>query len=180
MRKAAGLLMAVSLLGVGVLAATPAGSAAATPVCKTFKGSLTYSPALPKLSSTAKVKATVVTTGKIGGCVGGGVTSAVTASKSTYLGNCTTLVSAKVGSKTVGTETLVWSNGKSSTGSTTLTALAKAAATGTHIKVQTKITKGQFLGMTSTVTINATTPAGACISAGLSKINFVNVGGFTK
>jgi hypothetical protein len=46
--------------------------------------------------------------------------------------------------------------------------------------VQGKITKGQFPGLTFTVTVNATAPAGSCVSTGLSTINFVNIGGFTK
>ena len=181
MRKPAMSLFAVSLLvAATALVASPAGSAAATPVCKTFKGTLTYSPALPKLNSPAKVNSTVVTAGKIGGCVGGGVTSAITASKGKYFGNCTTLVSAKVGTKTTGSETILWSNGKSSTASTTLTSLGKPTATGTPIKVQAKITKGQFLGLTSTITIAASASSTACISTGLSTINFVNTTPFTK
>ena len=181
MRRSAGLLLALSLLlPVAALSAAPAGSAAATPVCKTFTGTLVYSPALPKLSSPTKVNSTVVTAGKIGGCTGGGVTSGLAASKSKYLGNCTTLVGAKPGSKTTGTETIVWSNGKSSTASTTLTTLNAISAKGAHIKVQGKITKGQFVGLTFTVTVNATAPAGSCIATGLSTINFVNIGSFTK
>ena len=181
MRKFAGLLFALSLLiPVAMWAATPAGSAAATPVCKTFKGTLKYSPALPKLNTPTKVNSTVVTAGKIGGCTGGGVTSALAASKTKYVGNCNTLVGAKPGSKTTGTESIVWSNGKSSTASTTLTTLTAVSANGAHVKVQGKVNKGQFVGLTFTVTINATAPAGSCISKGLSTINFVNIGPFTK
>jgi enamine deaminase RidA (YjgF/YER057c/UK114 family) len=168
------------LIPVAMLSAAPAGSAGATPVCKTIKGTLVYSPALPKLSTATKVNSTVVTAGKIGGCTGGGVTSAITASKSKYLGNCTSLLGAKVGSKTSGTETIIWSNGKSSTAATTLTSLNAVSAKGAHIKVSGKITKGQFPGLTFTVTINATAPAGSCVSKGLSTINFVNITGFTK
>ena len=181
MRKFAGLLFAMSLLiPVAMWAAPPAGSAAATPVCKTFRGTLVYSPALPKLTSSSKVNATVVTAGKIGGCVGGGVTSAITASKSKYLGNCSTLVGAKPGSSTSGSETIIWSNGKSSTAATTLTTLNAISTKGAHIKVHGKITKGQFPGLTFTITINATAPAGSCVSKGLSTINFVNITPFTK
>jgi hypothetical protein len=181
MRRSLRLLLALSLfLPAVALTAGPAGSASTTPVCTTFKGTLVYSPALPKLGATNTVNATVVTAGKIGGCAGGGVTSAITASKSKYVGNCQTLLGAKVGSKTTGSETIVWSNGKSSTASTTLTSLNMASAKGAHIKVTGKITKGQFPGLTFTITVNATAPAGSCVSKGLSTINFVNITGFTK
>src|ERR1700722_6058813 len=130
MRKALGLLFTMSLLiPVGVLAGAPAGAAAAKgPTCKTFTATLTTSPPLPIITSSAKVNATVKTTGKLGGCSGGpvaGVTSAVITASYKYNGNCATLLTGKGGKTTPGPSTLTWSNKKTSSTLTTTTIVGK-------------------------------------------------------
>ena len=57
MRKFAGVCLAAAmLLPVGLIAASPSGAAAAKPTCKTATGTATFSPALPKIKATTKVK----------------------------------------------------------------------------------------------------------------------------
>jgi hypothetical protein len=182
MRKATGLLFAMSLLvPVGVVAAgAPSGAAAAKgPTCKTFTASISVSPALPKLSSTAIVTATVKTTGKIGGCTGGpvaGVTGANVSTSYKYKGNCTTLLSGKGGVTTLGASSLTWSNGKTSTIATTTTTTSKAGATPITLQLVTKVTKGQYVGTTAISTVKETAPPGTCTTTGASKATLTGYG----
>jgi len=182
MRKAAGLLCALSLLvPVGVIAAgSPGGAAAAKgPTCKTFTATISVSPALPKLSSKTIVTATVKTNGKIGGCTGGpvkGVTGATVSTSYKYKGNCTTLLTGKGGVTTLGSSSLKWSNGKTSTIATTTTTTSKAGATPITLKLVTKVTKGQYSGTTAISTVKETAPAGTCTSTGASKATLTGYG----
>jgi hypothetical protein len=181
MRKAAGLLIAVSLvLPLGALAASPAGSATAKgPTCKTFTASVTVSPSLPKLGVATKVTATVTTKGKIGGCTGGpvkGVTGATAATVYKYTGNCTTLVTGKGGKTVNGTSTLTWSNHKTSSITTTTVQTSKVGATPIILKLTTKVTKGQYVGTTAVSTVKETAPAGTCQTTGASKATLTGFG----
>jgi len=179
MRKAAGLLVACSLLvPVGAMVAGSAGAAAsATTSCKALSGKEVYSPALPKLGTSTKVTSTVTTASKLTGCVGGGVTSANVASKSTYIGNCTTFL-AGFGKPTLGTAKITWNTGKTSTVATTLTSITKAGVNPALAKLVSKFTTGLFAGHTSTVTIKATAATGSCTKVGLAGFTFVNSGPF--
>jgi hypothetical protein len=181
MRKSLGLLFATSLLiPVGVLAAAPAGSAAAKgPTCKTFTASVSVSPPLPKLGLKNVVTASVKTTGKIGGCTGGpvaGVTSAAVATSYKYTGNCNTLVTGKGGKTVLGPSTLTWNNAKTSTISTTTTQTSKVGATPIILKLVTKVTKGQYSGTTAISTVKETAPAGTCQTIGASKATLTGFG----
>ncbi len=178
MRKAAGLLVACSLLvPVGAIVAGSAGAATATTSCKTLTGKEVYSPALPDLKSKLVVTSTVTTNSKLGGCVGGGVTSATVTSKSTYKGNCTTFL-AGFGKPTLGTAKITWNTGKTSTVATTLTSITKAGVNPALAKLVSKFTAGLFVGHTSSVEIKATAATGACIKIGLAGFTFVNDGAF--
>lgn len=177
MRKTLGLLFAASLLvPVGVIAAGPAGAAAKVPTCKTLSGKQTYSPALPKIGVATKVNSNVTTTANIGGCTGGGVTSGKSSSKSVYKGNCTTLVTHKGATK--GSATIKWSNGKTSSVSTSLTTTSKPGASPVLATLVSKFTAGAFKGTTSTVHLKATPPKDACTKKSLTGYVFVNVGKF--
>ena len=60
MRKAAGLLCALSLLvPVGIVVTGSAGAATPTTQCKTLTGKQTYTPALPVITSSATVNTKV-------------------------------------------------------------------------------------------------------------------------
>jgi hypothetical protein len=178
MRKAAGLLVACSLLvPVGAIVAGSAGAAAsATTSCKTLTGKEVYSPALPKLGG-KPLTSTVTTNSKLGGCVGGGVTSANVVSKTTYKGDCATFL-AGFGKPTLGTAKITWNTGKTSSVATTLTSITKAGVNPALAKLVSKFTAGLFVGHTSTVEIKATAATGSCTKVGLAGFTFVNDGLF--
>jgi hypothetical protein len=183
MRKAVGLLFAASLLvPVGLVGTSTAGGAAAkAPTCKTLKGSQTYKPALPIISSKAVVTSTVTVKSTIGGCSGGpvaGVKGATSLTTSKYKGNCTTLITHKGATK--GTAVLKWSNGKTSNITTSLVTTSKPGASPVLATLTSKFVKGQYVGTTSVVHIKATPPAGACTKKALSGYAFVNKGPFTQ
>ena len=180
MRKGAGLLIAVSLaLPASVLIVAPAGSAAVGPTCKTFTASVTVSPALPRIGSKAVVTAKVTSVGRIGGCTGGGVKGAAFADSYTYKGNCTSFVTGKGGVTTPGPSALLWSNGKSSTATTTASLASKPGATPVLLKVTSTITKGQFAGTTASGKVKASSPAGTCQTTGLGRATLTGSGSFT-
>jgi hypothetical protein len=184
MRKAAGLLFATSLLlPVGLMTASPAASAAAKgPTCKTFVATVTNTPALPKIGVATKVNSLVKTTGKIGGCTGGpvaGVTSATVAASYKYNGNCTTFATGKGGVTTNSTSSIKWSNGKTSTTTSTIKLISKVGVTPLMLSLTTKITKGQYVGASSTGKVKGTSVAGACTKVALSKSTLTGVGAFT-
>jgi hypothetical protein len=179
MRKAVGVLCALSLLiPVGMMATGSAGAATPTTQCKTLSGKQTYTPALPAISSSATVNTTIASTSKIGGCVGGGVTSGTATSKSTMKNYNCKVFAANLGKPSKGTASITWSNGKTSSVQTTLTSTSKPGTSPVIAILVTKFVSGQFAGHTSTVTLKATGNAGAktCISAGLSFFTFVNSG----
>jgi hypothetical protein len=172
MRRALGLLFAASILtSVGVSVASPVGAAAKGTTCKTFSATETTSPGLPIIGNAKKVNATVKVTGKLGGCSGGGVTSATISQTYKYNGNCTTLVTGKGGKTTPAKPitTFTWSNHKTSTATTTTKTLTKAGVTPAKIKLVTKISKGQFAGTSASGTVTLTSPAGACTKSPGSK-----------
>ena len=168
------LLLVMSLLvPVGVAAAEPAGAVLPHATCTKLSGFQTYTPALPKLGVATKVTATASAVANITGCTGG-VASGTSTSKTTYIGNCTTLLTAKVGTVIKGTATIKWNTGKTSIVTTTLTTLTMPSAAGSSVKLVSKVTLGLFKGSTSTVTLKVTAPAGSCTATGLSKYTFVN------
>jgi hypothetical protein len=135
---------------------------------------LAFTPALPKVGSTAKVKPTITIKGaKLSGCKGGGVTSGTFAAtlKFSVASNCQTLLKgAETGTK--GTETITWNTKKTST-----VALALKGVKGkvTQTTATGPVAKGLFAKAKQSGTLNYTLPKGACGTAGLSKVTFKNV-----
>ena len=179
MRKIAGVIAAAALmLPVGILASSPAGAAGGT-TCKAAAGKATFNPPLPIFTSVAKVKGTLSAAGTITKCTGGGVTKATTkftSPKSTTGANCTTLSKPDPKSKgTIGTFTITWGPGKTST-------VAKFAIKQTKNPVQAtttgKITKGLFVGSSVTGKVQYTLPANACTKAPLKTVTYKNIGNF--
>jgi WhiB family redox-sensing transcriptional regulator len=170
------LLAAATMLPIATFA-TPAGAATKT-TCKTASGSAAFTPALPKVGSTSKVKSTIKIVGaKLSGCKGGGVTGAKLSAtvKFAKAANCDSLLAGRpTGAK--GTETITWSNKKTSTVSITL-----ASVTGkpTQTKVTGVVTAGQFKGAKQSGTLNYTPLNGGCTSANLAKVNFAQVSQLT-
>ena len=168
--KFAGVLLASAmLLSVG-LVASPAGAVAGT-VCKTASGTATFSPALPAVSSTVKNKPTVtIKNGKIGGCVGGGITGGtLTATlKFGLASNCKSLLAGGA-TNTKGTEKITWNTKATSTVTLSLVGVAKKP---TNINATGPVTLGLFKGEKQAGTLAFTLPTGACTSKPLSTVTF--------
>jgi hypothetical protein len=173
MRKVAGVLLVAALaVPAGMVAFAPAGAAGGT-VCSTALGSAVFTPPLPVVTSKVLVKGTLVATGTLGKCVGGGVTSAHTLFKSpkaTTGSNCKTLITFDPKSKgTIGTETITWNTGTTSTVALTLKQV-KGAPTKTNITGT--VTAGLFKGSHQTGQVTYKTPAGACTTKPLAKVTY--------
>jgi hypothetical protein len=185
MRKSLGLLFAVSLLvPVGIVAAGPAGSAVKGPTCKTLTATGLFKPALPKISAATnppKVKSTVKSTGKIGGCTGiKGVTGATTSDTYTYTGNCNTFSGLSKGGVTKpGPASIKWNKGPASTVTITTKVLSKPGVQPASIQLTTVITKGQFKGTKSVSKVKGTAAKGACITAPLGSFKLTGTGAST-
>ena len=176
MGKGLRLLVALGLLvPFGATIAAPAGAAGPLPpTCKSFSGTSTYSPPLPKLGDKTKVNSTVTLSAKYAGCSGvSGITSGISSSitKLTQQ-NCTTqITSAGTGQKSVGT--VKWNNGKTTTSSDVLTLKSKVGVSPATFQLVAKITAGVGVGHTTTTTLSVTfNSPKVCISATLSKATF--------
>ena len=177
MRKAAGIVAAVSLLiPVGIWVASPAGAVNTTvPKCKSFTGTQTYTPGLPPTSSSKTVKPTTKTNGSFTGCTGGGITKGTVTgtTKATVATNCQKLFK-DAAAKKPGTPTkftVKWSNGQTSSGTTVVTV---TGVSGNSLKatVVGKTTAGLGKGHTTTIQVLATPNKGWCSTAPLSKVTF--------
>ena len=162
MRKTFGVLCAAALmLSAGVATAGSASGAAATPTCSTAKGTFKFSPGLPVTGTIKGGKLT--STGTITGCAGGGVTSGkttFTSAKSTTASGCSTLLKPDPKSKgTLGTFSVKWNNGSTSTAKTFYIKQTKAIVDAT---TSGKITSGAFVGKTISGTITFTVAKGSC------------------
>jgi len=175
MRKALGVLFAASLIvSMGVVVAGPAGAAGPLPPkCKTFSGTETWKPPLPKLGVKTTVSGKITLKATLTGCTGvkgitNGSSSAVTPFKNQ---NCnTTVANSKKGSKSTGT--IKWNNGKTSTTANTLTLKSKVGVSPATFQLVSKYTKGVGAGHTTTSTISVTLNKGACTTASLSSAKF--------
>jgi hypothetical protein len=162
MRKTFGVLFAAVLMMSAVaITATAASGAAATPTCKSAKGTFKFSPGLPVKGTIKGGKLT--SSGPITGCSGGGVTSgkaSFTSAKSTTASGCSTLTKPDPKSKgTLGAFTIKWNNGKTSTAKTFYIKQTKAIVDATTIG---KITSGLFVGKTIKGTITFALAKGSC------------------
>ncbi|MGO9872309.1 MAG: hypothetical protein ACLPVY_00800 [Acidimicrobiia bacterium] len=175
MRKGSSLFAALVLLvSFGVSVAAPAGAAGPLPPnCKTFTGTETYSPALPKIGLSTKVNTTVTLSAKLAGCSGvSGITSGVSSGTTKVASdNCTvTVANADKGSKSTGT--VKWNNGKTTTSSDVLTLKSKVGVSPATFQLVATDTSGVGAGHTTTTTLSVTLNTGACVTASLSKATF--------
>ena len=179
MRKFAGVLCAAAIMVPAGLFATHAGAAAATPTCKALAGTATFSPAVPKIGSTVKVKTTVGIKGaKLSGCTGGGVTGGTVNAtlKFGVAANCASLLKGD-STKTTGVVTIIWNTKAIST-------VAKATLVGitgkpTQQTVSGPISAGLFVGKKVSVVTSYVIPKGGCTSAALTKVPFTILKGKT-
>jgi len=179
MRKLSGVLFAATMLVPLGLISSLAGAASTTPTCKTISGTAAISPALPALKSKLLVKPTATIKGApLGGCSGGGVTSAAVGStlKWGLPANCTTLVAGKT-ANIAGTVTLVWNTKASSTATVTVHALNTKAPT--NLTIAGSITTGLFKGSKLSLVVAFAPLNGGCTTAGLAKASFKQVSALT-
>ena len=174
MRKTLGVLCAAAMMvPLGVITAQPAAAATVTQ-CSKAAGSATFTPPLPRLGSTKKVNSKLTAKGTVSGCIGGhvtkGTTSFVQTSKPTPA-NCQTIVKPDPkAAPTLGTLTIKWNNGKTSTAKgfkIKQTDATTATTTG-------KITSGNFAGKTIKGTVSFTPESGGCTSKDLAHVTYVN------
>jgi len=175
MRRGLGLLAVVALLvPLGVSVAAPVGAAAPLPpTCKTFSGTETWSPPLPKLGSSTKVNSTVTLSATLTGCSGvAGITKGTSSATSKVTQqNCTTTVAAAgTGAKSTGV--VKWNNGKTTTSSDVLTLKSKLGVNPATFQLVAKDTSGVGAGHTTTTILSVTLNTGACTTATLSKATF--------
>lgn len=172
MRKFAGtLLAAVMVLPIGLIACGPAGSAtAAALTCTKLTGTVTWTPAVPLAPKTAK--SNILLKATLAGCTGTAkITSGVITLpviKGTVAQNCTVILTKPTKITATG-GSVVWATtkAKSTLGLLTLTPAGLAT-----YKASAKVTKGQFLGKTLTLTGTfAAVPKTGCVSTPLSKAN---------
>jgi len=174
MRKTFGFLCAAALLlPVGVITASPAAAAAGT-VCSKASGTGVFTPAVPKGAVTKKASK-LTATGKVSGCTGSvksGTTKFVQTSKPVP-GNCQTLLVVNSADKpAVGTLTIKWNNGKTSTTANTLTLKSKVGVSPATFQLVSKFTKGVGVGHTTTSTISVTLNKDACTKTSLKSASF--------
>jgi len=173
MRKRCSVLVAVAIatsVGVG---AQPA-DAAANVSCKTASGKATFSPALPKSSDAHTVRATLSMMGKVGGCTGGVTSGTVTfkSVKNNAALNCKRWLAYNAASGIIGTETIKWNTGRTSTVPLTLRPVKGQP---TRRTLGGTVNKGAFSGYRQTGTLVFAWPKNACKTAGLATMIYKQV-----
>jgi hypothetical protein len=159
LKRVFGVGLAIAMMApIGVLSAQAGGAAAATPTCKTQTGTATVKPGL---LLTPKKDQTITAITNLAGCTGGGVTKGTgKAVIKVKAGDCGGL--AKTGTKMPISETITWSNKKTSTLSGTSTTGPKVA----QATISLKVTKGLFLGKKGTTVISFAPKKGQDCSPG--------------
>jgi len=147
----------------------------AGPNCTTAAGTISFNPALPKLSSSNNVKTRITATGTLSGCSGAGVTSGhlTFTSTNTNVGNCKTLLTYKSTTSTTGTETITWNTGKTSTIKVTL---GQVHGNSQQTSITGTITAGLFTTSHQTGTLVFTLPSSACTKTGLNAASYKQAG----
>jgi hypothetical protein len=179
MRKVVGMFFAVAMLAPIGISAAPSAAATVTAgtTCKSMSGTGMFSPTLPKLNSSAKVRSVLNATGSVASC-SGSVNSGSVKFVSTRSApeNCKTLgVPPTVPIK--GTETITWNNGMSST-----IAFKLAEIPGTPVVNQAltgSVTGGLFKGRSQKGKLVYAPLGGGCIGNGLSKITYSSTASMT-
>ena len=179
MRRVVGVFFALVMVApFGVIAAAPASAATVTgTVCKSFSGTASFAPTLPKLGSSSKVKAVLTGIGSIGSCSGAVSGGSVKFVSSKSAGeNCKTL-GTPPSAAIKATEVITWNTGLTSTIAMRLsevpaTPVTTQAITGT-------VTAGVFQGAHEKGKLTYTALNGGCVSSGLSKISFQSLGSIT-
>jgi hypothetical protein len=178
MRKSVGIFFFVFVLlaPVGVLSAAPAGAASGT-TCKSMGGSGMFSPTLPRLGSSAKVKSVLNATGSISGCTGSVSSGSVRfVSARSGAENCKTL-GVPPTAPIKGTEVITWNSGATSTIAFKFADVAASPVT-TQALTGT-VTAGLFKGLHQKGKLMYSPVGGGCTSIGLSRISYSSAAAMT-
>jgi hypothetical protein len=165
-----GLLVSTLSIGAAPVGAARVGAASGTS-CKSSTGSLSFSPTLPKLGSSAKVFAKLSMSGVISSCSGGGVSSGqlkFTSGTSKSGMNCATLA-AYSSSPMSGTEAIAWDGGGTSTISLKLLDVKDSP---TMERLQGTVTSGLFKGQKQSGLVQFSLPSNGCTKVGFSKASY--------
>ncbi len=172
------IIIAVAVMLPLGLVSSPAGAVGGTK-CKTATGKATFSPPLPKVGSAKKVKSHPYIIGKVGGCVGGGITAGTLSAVLRFgtASNCSSLLAGKSAHVT-GTIKIPWYAGKVYKFTSLI---KKAKLTGVKGKPTTQVVSGvistsdPFKGLSLKATTIFTIKAPQCRSKALSKVTFALV-----
>ena len=175
MRKFVGVVLAAGLLvPAAMYVGAPAGAAGGTS-CAKGAGSATFTPALPDLTSTVKVKDVLKSSGTVTGCTGTVKSGTLTGVAPPSTGsNCKTIATPTT-TPTKLTLTVKWN-----TGATTTIAAQLKEIPGTPVTTQTvsgTVSAGLFKGSKLTGKFTYKLPAGVCGKGKpLAKLTYTNVG----
>ena len=176
MRKVLGLFVAAALMVPAAAYFGSSAGAAGGTSCASGKGSATFTPALPILSSKVKVKDVLKSSGTVAGCTGtvkSGTLTGVAAPSATG-SNCLTIATPTT-TPTKITLTVKWNTGDTST----IPAQLKEIK-GVPVTTQTvsgTVSVGLFKGSKLSAKFTYKLPAGACSKGHpLAKLTYTNVG----
>jgi hypothetical protein len=172
------LMAAALVVPAGMLVASSpvvAGAAGGT-TCTGTSGVATFTPALPKVGSSATVTPIVTIKGaKVTGCSGGGVTSGTIKSKITFHDptNCQMLLNGtKPANPPTGKITTTWNTTQVSVAKVKLLTVS-GQPTQTH--VVGKVVSGLFVGLHVDQTLSFAPKTGDCVNTDLSQVTFKQV-----
>jgi hypothetical protein len=142
--------------------------------CSSLSGTGTFNPGLP--ANASKVKTSLSLVGTLSGCSGGGVKSGhlTFASSKSAPTNCQTfLTTYGPNSKgAVGTATIKWNTGKTST--ITLTTKLQSGGAANLSNLTGTVTSGLFKGSNQTGQFGSRSPSGTCVSKPATKFAFAH------
>jgi hypothetical protein len=176
MRKFLGFVVAAGLLvPTAAIVTSPAGAAGGSS-CSSGKGSATFTPALPDLSSKTLVKDVLKSTGTVAGCSGTVKSGTLTgvAPASAKGSNCLSIATPTT-TPTKITLTVKWNTGATTTIAAQLKEIPKTPVT--TQTVSGTVTAGLFKGSKLSGKFTYKLPAGACSKGHpLAKLTYTNVG----
>ena len=175
MRKFLGLFVAAALvIPAAAMVGGPAGAAGGT-TCASGSGTATFTPPLPDLTSTKKVKDVLRSTGTVSGCTGTVASGTLTGVSPASTGsNCKSVATPT----TVATKiklTVKWNTGATTTIQAVLKEIPHTAIT--TQTVSGPVTAGLFKGSKLSGKFTYTLAKGTCSKGhALAKLTYTNVG----
>ncbi len=175
MRKVLGLVVAAALMVPAASYLSSSAGAAGGTSCASGKGSATFTPALPDLSSKVKVKDVLKSSGTVAGCSGTVKSGTLTGVAPASTGSNCLSIATPTTTPTKITLTVKWNTGATTTIAAQLKQIPKTPVT--TQTVSGTVTAGLFKGSKLTGKFTYKLPAGACSKGHpLAKLTYTNVG----